>query len=147
MMLFAAAAVLLVAFVVIEQRVAHPLLPLRVVLDRNRGGSFLASLLVGTALLRTFLSLTHSFHGPLHYSALQSGVPFFPSSAAAIPAPPRATRPPSPSAPSCLRAPAGAPPPPSGRLAPAPPRPSRPGRRRWRCWAASEPAGLSGAPR
>ena len=49
--LFAAAAVLLVAFVVIEQRVSHPLLPLRVVLDRNRGGSFLASLLVGTALL------------------------------------------------------------------------------------------------
>src|SRR6202044_1846426 len=46
-MLFAAAAVLLVAFVVIEQRVSHPLLPLRVVLERNRGGSFLASLLVG----------------------------------------------------------------------------------------------------
>src|ERR1700744_4970277 len=35
--LFGIAAVLLVAFVVIEQRVEHPLLPLRVVLDRNRG--------------------------------------------------------------------------------------------------------------
>ena len=39
------------SFVLIEQRVAHPLLPLRIVLDRNRGGSFLASLLVGTAML------------------------------------------------------------------------------------------------
>ena len=47
LMLFGAAAVLLVAFVLIEQRAAHPLLPLRIVLDRNRGGSFLASLLVG----------------------------------------------------------------------------------------------------
>ena len=62
-MLFAVAAVLLVAFVVIEQRVSHPLLPLRVVLERNRGGSFLASLLVGVAMLGTFLSLTYYFQG------------------------------------------------------------------------------------
>ena len=65
---------LLVAFVVIEQRAAHPLLPLRVVLDRNRGGSFLASLLVGTAMLGTFLSLTYYFQGTLHYSALKTGL-------------------------------------------------------------------------
>ncbi len=79
-MLFAAAAVLLVAFVVIEQRVSHPLLPLRVVLERNRGGSFLASLLVGTAMLGTFLSLTYYFQGTLHYSALKSGFAFVPFS-------------------------------------------------------------------
>jgi EmrB/QacA subfamily drug resistance transporter len=78
--LFAAAAVLLVAFVVIEQRATHPLLPLRVVLDRNRGGSFLSSLLVGTALLGTFLSLTYYFQGTLHYSALKSGFAFVPFS-------------------------------------------------------------------
>src|SRR5580692_10282369 len=42
-MLFVAAAVLLVTFVAIERRATHPLLPLRVVLDRNRGGSFLSS--------------------------------------------------------------------------------------------------------
>jgi predicted MFS family arabinose efflux permease len=77
---FAAAAVLLVAFVVIEQRVAHPLLPLRVVLERNRGGSFLASLLVGVAMLGTFLSLTYYFQGTLHYSALKSGFAFLPFS-------------------------------------------------------------------
>src|SRR5215203_7197886 len=39
-------AVLLAAFVAIERRVAHPLLPLRVLADRARGGSFLA---IGTA--------------------------------------------------------------------------------------------------
>ena len=48
---FVAAAVLLFAFVVIEMRAEHPLLPLRVVLNRDRGGSFIASLLVGTAML------------------------------------------------------------------------------------------------
>ena len=78
--LFAAAGVLLVAFVAIECRAAHPLLPLRVVLERNRGGSFLASLLVGTAMLGTFLSLTYYFQGTLHYSALKSGFAFVPFS-------------------------------------------------------------------
>jgi len=78
--LFAVAAVLLVAFVAIEQRAAHPLLPLRIVLDRNRGGSFLASLLVGTAMLGTFLSLTYYFQGTLHYSALKTGFAFVPFS-------------------------------------------------------------------
>ena len=64
--------------------VQHPLLPLRVVLDRNRGGSFLASLLVGTALLGTFLSLTYYFQGTLHYSALKSGFAFVPFSVGII---------------------------------------------------------------
>jgi EmrB/QacA subfamily drug resistance transporter len=80
LLFLAAAAVLLGAFVVIEMRVAHPLLPLRVVLDRNRGGSFLSSLLVGTAMLGTFLSLTYYFQGTLHYSALKSGFAFVPFS-------------------------------------------------------------------
>ncbi|HXZ61152.1 MAG TPA: MFS transporter [Acidimicrobiales bacterium] len=78
--LFALAGALLVAFVLLERRAAHPLLPLRVVLDRNRGGSFLASLLVGTAMLGTFLSLTYYFQGTLHYSALKSGFAFLPFS-------------------------------------------------------------------
>jgi EmrB/QacA subfamily drug resistance transporter len=78
--LFGVAAVLLIAFVVIEQRAAHPLLPLRIALDRNRGGSFLASLLVGTAILGTFLSLTYYFQGVLHYSALKCGFAFIPFS-------------------------------------------------------------------
>ncbi len=82
--LFAVAAVLLVAFVAIEHRATHPLLPLRVVLDRNRGGSFVASLLVGTAILGTFLSLTYYFQGVLHYSALKTGFAFVPFSVGII---------------------------------------------------------------
>ena len=41
--------VLLVAFVLWENRARNPMLPLRVLLDRNRGGSFLVFLLVGAA--------------------------------------------------------------------------------------------------
>jgi EmrB/QacA subfamily drug resistance transporter len=77
---FAMAAVLLGAFVALEQRAEHPLLPLRIVLNRNRGGSFLASLLVGVAMLGTFLSLTYYFQGTLHYSAMKSGLAFVPFS-------------------------------------------------------------------
>jgi EmrB/QacA subfamily drug resistance transporter len=82
--LLAAAAVLLVGFVLIELRSSHPLLPLRVVLDRNRGGSFLASLLVGIAVFGTFLFLTYYLQGTLHYSALKTGFAFLPFSAGII---------------------------------------------------------------
>jgi EmrB/QacA subfamily drug resistance transporter len=78
--LFAVAGALLVAFVAIELRAEHPLLPMRVVLHRDRGGSFLASLLVGTGLLGTFLSLTYYFQNTLHYSAMKSGFAFLPFS-------------------------------------------------------------------
>jgi MFS family permease len=57
---------------------------LRVVLDRNRGGSYLASLLVGSALLGTFLFLTYYFQGTLHYSALKTGFAFLPFSGGII---------------------------------------------------------------
>jgi EmrB/QacA subfamily drug resistance transporter len=74
------AAVLIAAFVVVEMRTAHPLLPLRVVLNRNRGGSFLASLLVGAGLFGMFLFLTYYFQLNLHYSALKAGFAFLPFS-------------------------------------------------------------------
>jgi EmrB/QacA subfamily drug resistance transporter len=79
-----AAAVLLVAFVVIELRSSHPLLPMRVVLDRNRGGSYLASFLAGTAMLGMFLFLTYYFQNTLGYSALTSGFAFLPFSIGVI---------------------------------------------------------------
>jgi EmrB/QacA subfamily drug resistance transporter len=82
--LLGSAAVLLAAFVVIEMRVAHPLLPLKVILERNRGGSFLASLLVGIALLGTFLFLTYFLQGILGYSALRTGFAFLPFSGGII---------------------------------------------------------------
>jgi EmrB/QacA subfamily drug resistance transporter len=82
--LFGVALVLLTSFVLIERRASHPLLPLRIILDRNRGGSFLSSLLVGTAMLGTFLSLTYYFQGTLHYSAMKSGLAFVPFSVGVI---------------------------------------------------------------
>ena len=82
--LLVGAALLLAAFVAIELTTDHPLLPLRVVLDQNRGGSFLASLLVGCALLGTFLFLTYFFQGTLHYTALRTGFAFLPFSGGII---------------------------------------------------------------
>ena len=58
-----ASIVLLAAFFIIEANTSHPLLPLRVILDRNRGGSFLTSLLVGVALFGMFLFLTFYMQG------------------------------------------------------------------------------------
>lgn len=79
-----AAAVFLVAFVVIERRSPRPLLPLRVVTERNRGGSFLASLLVGAGLFGMFLFLTYYLQGTLHYSALRAGFAFLPFSVGVV---------------------------------------------------------------
>jgi len=74
------AVVLLVAFVLVELRSASPLLPMRVVLDRNRGGSYLASLLVFAGLFTMFLFLSYYFQYNLGYSALKSGIAFLPFS-------------------------------------------------------------------
>jgi EmrB/QacA subfamily drug resistance transporter len=82
--LLGSAIALLTSFVIIEMRVAHPLLPLKVILERNRGGSFLASLLVGFALLGTFLFLTYFLQGILGYSALRTGFAFLPFSVGII---------------------------------------------------------------
>ncbi len=74
----AAAVVLLVAFVVIETRSKHPLLPMRVILDRNRGGAYLSALLIGVGLFGVFLFLTLYLQLILGYSALMTGVAFLP---------------------------------------------------------------------
>ena len=72
------AVVLLVAFVVVETRATHPLLPLRVVAERNRGGSFLASFLLGAGLFAMFVFLSYYMQTVLDYSALKAGVAFLP---------------------------------------------------------------------
>jgi EmrB/QacA subfamily drug resistance transporter len=80
----AVALVLLVAFVVWEQRARNPLLPLRVVLDRNRGGSFLVFLLIGAALFAMFLFLTYYFQINRGYTPLEAGFAFLPFSVGII---------------------------------------------------------------
>ena len=74
------AVVLLVAFVLWERRSRNPMLPLRVVLDRNRGGSYLVFLLVGAGLFAMFLFLTYYFQVNLGWSPLKSGFAFLPFS-------------------------------------------------------------------
>jgi len=76
-----AAAVLLGAFGVIESRVARPLLPLRIVADRNRGGSLLTILIGGCALFAAFLFLTYFMQVNLGYSPIVTGVAFLPLTA------------------------------------------------------------------
>ena len=82
--LLAAAAVLLVGFVVRERSTSHPLLPLRVVLDRNRGGSYLVFLLVGAGLFAILLFLTFYFQHTLGNTPLESGFAFLPFSGGII---------------------------------------------------------------
>jgi EmrB/QacA subfamily drug resistance transporter len=82
--LIASAVVLLVAFVTWETRAANPMLPLRIVLDRTRGGAYLAFMLTTLALFGTFLFLTYYFQNVLHYSALKAGFAFLPFPASVI---------------------------------------------------------------
>jgi EmrB/QacA subfamily drug resistance transporter len=73
-----AAAVLLTAFVVIQTRAAHPLLPLAVLMHRYRGPAFAALLLGGAGLFGALLFVTYYVQQVLGYSALRTGVAFLP---------------------------------------------------------------------
>jgi predicted MFS family arabinose efflux permease len=74
----AAAVVLLAAFAVIQTRAKHPLLPLRVVTDRNRGGAYLAVLAVGAGMFGVFLFLTYYLQQTLGFSPVETGLAFLP---------------------------------------------------------------------
>ena len=72
------ALVLLVTFVSVQRRTKFPLLPLRVVLDRARGGSLLAMLISGSGMFGVFLFLTYYLQETLHFSAVTTGLAFMP---------------------------------------------------------------------
>jgi len=76
--------VLLIIFIVIESKTSHPLLPLRILTNRNRGGAYLASFFIGVGLFAMFLFLTFFFQGVLGYSPLKSGLLFLPFSAGVV---------------------------------------------------------------
>jgi EmrB/QacA subfamily drug resistance transporter len=82
--LLAAGVVLLAAFVLVERRVPHPLLPLRIVLNRFRGGSYLAIGLSAIGLFGVFLFLTYYLQLILRYSPVTTGLAFLPMIAALI---------------------------------------------------------------
>jgi hypothetical protein len=80
----AAGVALGVVFAAWQGRAAYPLLPPRVVLDRNRGGAYL-SMFIGTAgLFGTFLFLTYYLQQTLGYSPLVTGFAFLPMSGGLI---------------------------------------------------------------
>jgi EmrB/QacA subfamily drug resistance transporter len=68
----------LLAFVLIESRVRHPLLPLRVVADRTRGGAFLAIGIVGAGMFAVFLFLSYYMSQSLGFSPVMTGLGFLP---------------------------------------------------------------------
>jgi EmrB/QacA subfamily drug resistance transporter len=70
--------VLLATFVVAERRVPHPLLPLRVIVDRTRGGAYVAVGISGMAIFGTFLFLTFYLQVVKGYSPLTTGLLFLP---------------------------------------------------------------------
>jgi EmrB/QacA subfamily drug resistance transporter len=76
--MFVASAVLLVLFVIVESRVKSPLLPLRVVTDRNRGGAYLTLGLAIIAMFGLFLFLTYYLQIVRGYSPIKTGVAFMP---------------------------------------------------------------------
>jgi EmrB/QacA subfamily drug resistance transporter len=74
----AGGAVLLAAFAWWQTRAPHPLLPLRVILDRTRGGSNLAIFIGGIGLFGAFLFLNYYMQGILRYSPVMTGLAFLP---------------------------------------------------------------------
>jgi len=69
---------LLGLFVLIEKRSSHPLLPLRLLEDRPRAGSYLAVLFTGIGTFGIFLFVTYYLQQNLGYSPLMSGLAFLP---------------------------------------------------------------------
>src|SRR5262249_18475329 len=74
----AASVVLLVSFVLIERRSSRPLLPMRVLADRNRSGAYLIMLCIATGLFGLFFFLTLFIQNVLGYSAIRRGVAYLP---------------------------------------------------------------------
>ncbi|MET9670101.1 MFS transporter [Streptomyces sp. NPDC006475] len=82
--MFVASAVLLAAFVVTEAKVKAPLLPLRVLTERNRGGVYLSLGLAIIAMFGLFLFLTFYLQVVKGYSPVMTGFAFLPMIAGMI---------------------------------------------------------------
>lgn len=82
--LFVAAVVLLGAFIAIQRRVAHPLLPLHILLDRNRGGSYFAMVSSGIGVFGVFIFLTYYLQQTLGFTPIETGLAFLPMNFAII---------------------------------------------------------------
>jgi len=74
----AVAVIALAAFVTVQARSAHPLLPLRILASRNRGGAYASIALAMFANYGAFLFLTYILQGIEHLSPLAAGLGFLP---------------------------------------------------------------------
>jgi MFS family permease len=81
---FTASALLLASFVLIEHRARRPLLPLRIVADRSRGGAYASMAIVGAALFSVFLFMTFYMQQILRFSPVKTGLGFLPLTGAII---------------------------------------------------------------
>ncbi|MGW4645756.1 MFS transporter [Kitasatospora sp. NPDC004289] len=82
--LFVAAAVLLAAFVLVESKVKAPLLPLRVVTERNRAGVYASLGVAIIGMFGLFLFLTYYLQVVLKYTPIVTGLAFLPMVAGMI---------------------------------------------------------------
>ena len=78
------AVALLVAFVVVETRTDNPLVPLRLILDRNRGGVYLGSLLTGAGFIGATLFISYYFQIVLRFSPVKAGLATLPLTAGVL---------------------------------------------------------------
>ncbi|WP_425825528.1 MFS transporter [Streptomyces fractus] len=74
----AAGVVLLALFIVWQTRAKHPLLPLRVLADRNRAASYVSVFITGAGMFGIFLFLTYYLQIILGKSPMETGVAFLP---------------------------------------------------------------------
>ncbi|WP_120337869.1 MFS transporter [Cryobacterium soli] len=72
------AVVLLVAFVLWQRKATHPLLPLSIVLDRNRGAAYLSVMIAGAGMFGIFLFVTYYLQTSLGFTPMQTGFSFLP---------------------------------------------------------------------
>ncbi|MFI1107936.1 MULTISPECIES: MFS transporter [Streptomyces] len=75
---FAAAVVLLAAFLVIETRAEQPITPLKLLLHRNRASAYTNMLLLPATMFALFFFLTQFLQNVLDYNAVQTGFAFLP---------------------------------------------------------------------
>lgn len=76
--MLAASGILLIVFVLWQRRAAHPLLPLSIILDRNRGAAYLSVMIAGAGMFGVFLFVTYYLQLTLKYSPIQTGLAFLP---------------------------------------------------------------------
>jgi len=74
----AAGVILLAGFAWRQTRAPEPLLPPRIVADRNRGGAYLTMLIAATGMFGIFLFLTYYLQQTLGFSPVVTGVAFLP---------------------------------------------------------------------